>query len=116
MAGSDYVALNDPVPFPAGTDYNDVDVLIEVADVMSKGIAEGTYPTKLHFYSYKKDSKTDLAIDETVNISIIVSVDPVSTALDEVDTTAAPQKIFRDGTFYIIRNGVEYNANGTMLK
>ena len=116
LAGSDYVALNDPVPFPAGTDYNDVDVLIEVADVMSKGIAEGTYPTKLHFYSYKKDSKTDLAIDETVNISIIVSVDPVSTALDEVDTTAAPQKIFRDGTFYIIRNGVEYNANGTMLK
>ncbi len=116
LAGSDYVALNDPVPFPAGTDYNDVDVLIEVADVMSKGIAEGTYPTKLHFYSYKKDSKTDLAIDETVNISIIVSVDPVPTALDEVDTTAAPQKIFRNGTFYIIRNGVEYNANGTMLK
>jgi len=116
LAGSDYVALNDPVPFPAGTDYNNVDVLIEVADVMTKGIAEGTYPTKLHFYSYKIDSKKDLAIDETVNISIIVSIDPVSTALDEVDTTAAPQKIFRNGTFYIIRNGVEYDATGRIQK
>ena len=38
------------------------------------------------------------------------------TALDNIDTTVAPAKLIENGQFFIIRNGVKYNANGAIVK
>ena len=112
LAGDDYVELNGSVHFPAGYDYEDVEVLVSVDNLWSAG----TYTTRLHFYSYKKDSKEDLAIDEYVTIT--TKVKGVSTDLENLDETLSGdevKKILRDGQLLIIRNGVVYSVVGCRL-
>lgn len=112
LAGDYEVELNGSVHFPAGYDYEDVEVLVSVGNLWSAG----TYTTRLHFYSYKKDSKEELAIDEYVTIT--TKVKGVSTDLENLDETLSGdevKKILRDGQLLIIRNGVVYSVVGCRL-
>ena len=110
LAGDDEVPLNGSVHFPAGEDYEDVEVLVSVDNLWSAG----TYTTRLHFYSYKKDSKTELAIDEYVTIT--TKVKGVSTDVEnEVLSGDELKKVLRNGQLQIIRNGVVYSVVGCRL-
>ena len=112
LAGDYELELNGSVHFPAGEDYEDVEVLVSVDNLWSVG----TYTTQLHFHSYKHDSKTELAIDEYVTIT--TKVKGVSTDLENLDETLSGdevKKIFRNGQLLILRNGVLYSATGYKL-
>ena len=112
LAGDYELEFNGSAHFPAGYDYEDVEVLVSVGNLWSAG----TYTTRLHFYSYKKDSKEDLAIDEYVTIT--TKVKGVSTDLENLDETLSGdevKKILRDGQLLIIRNGVVYSVVGCRL-
>lgn len=112
LAGDYELELNGSVHFPAGEDYEDVEVLVSVDNLWSVG----TYTTQLHFHSYKHDSKTELAIDEYVTITI--KVKGVSTDFENLDETLSGdevKKILRNGQLLIIRNGVVYSATGYKL-
>ena len=112
LAGDYELELNGSVHFPAGFDYEDEEVLVAVDNLYSTG----NYTTKLHFYSYKKDSKEELAIDEYVTILVQVS-DPLETKVEQ--TQAAKEietrKELRNGQLLIIRNGKTYTAVGGNL-
>lgn len=45
----------------------------------------------------------------------VVMVAPAS-GVDNINTNAAPRKVIRDGQLIIIKNGVEYNVQGAILK
>ena len=110
LAGGYEVELNGSVHFPAGYDYEDVEVIVSVDNLWSAG----TYTTHLHFYSYKKDSKEDLAIDEYVTIT--TKVKGVSTDVEnEVLSGDELKKVLRNGQLQIIRNGVVYSVVGCRL-
>ena len=112
LAGDYELELNGSVHFPAGEDYEDVEVLVSVDNLWSVG----TYTTQIHFYSYEYDSKTELAIDEYVTIT--TKVKGVSTDLENLDETLSGdevKKILRNGQLLIIRNGVVYSATGYKL-
>ena len=111
LAGDYELELNGSVPFDAGYDYVDEEVYVSVDNLWS----EGNYSTKLHFYSYKVDSKEELAIDEYVTIRVNVS--SVSTDVENIDDEAnstEAQKILRNGQLLILRNGVTYSATGEL--
>ena len=110
ILADDYeLELNGSVHFPAGIDYEDVEVYVALDNLWSAG----TYSTKLHFYSYEKDSKTELAIDEYVTIRVNVSSvnTDVEAIGDEVKGGEA-QKILRNGQLLILHNGVTYSVIG----
>ena len=109
LAGDYELELNGSVPFAAGYDYVDEEVYVSVDNLWS----EGNYSTKLHFYSYKVDSKEELAIDEYVTIRVNVS--SVSTDVEEIGDEVRgneARKILRDGRLIIVRNGEEYSVIG----
>lgn len=110
LAGDYALELNGSAPFYAGYDYKDEDVLVAVDGLYSVG----NYTTKLHFYSYEKDSKENLAIDEYVTIRVNVS--SVSTDLENILDNAVNEnevkKILHNGQLLILRNGVVYSAVG----
>lgn len=111
LAGDYELELNGSVPFPAGENYEDVEVYVSVDNLWSVG----NYSTKLHFYSYKVDSKEELAIDEYVTIRVNVS--SVSTDVENIDDEAnstEARKILRNGQLLILRNGVTYSATGEL--
>lgn len=114
ILADDYeVELNGSVHFPAGVDYEDVEVYVAVDNLWSVG----TYSTKLHFYSYEVGSKEELAIDEYVTITTKVS--SVSTDVEAIGDEAISdeaRKVLRDGQLLIIRNGEVYTVVGTRLK
>ena len=112
LAGDYEVELNGSVHFPAGQDYEDVEVFVSVDNLWSAG----TYTTQLHFHSYKHDSKTELAIDEYVTIT--TKVKGVSTDMENIGDEAKGnevKKILRNGQLLIIRNGVVYSVIGCRL-
>ena len=49
------------------------------------------------------------------NVSITGTI-PTTTALDNINTTAAPTKVIQNGQLYIIRNGIKYNAAGAVMQ
>lgn len=111
LAGDYEMELNGSVPFPAGENYEDVEVYVAVDNLWSVG----NYSTKLHFYSYKVGSKEELAIDEYVTIRVNVS--SVSTDVEKIDdeaTGTGARKILRNGQLLILRNGVTYSATGEL--
>ena len=110
LAGDYELELNGSAHFPVGYDYEDVEVLVSVGNLRSAG----TYTTRLHFYSYKKDSKEELAIDEYVTIT--TKVKGVSTDVEnEVLSGDELKKVLRNGQLQIIRNGVVYSVVGCRL-
>ena len=112
LAGEYDLELNGSVHFPAGYDYEDEEVYVSVDNLWSVG----SYSTKLHFYSYEKDSKTELAIDEYVTIHVNVS--SVSTDVEAVGDEAVgdeARKILRNGQLLILRDGVTYSATGCRI-
>ncbi|MEE0924059.1 MAG: hypothetical protein UIB40_07015 [Paludibacteraceae bacterium] len=111
ILASDYeLELNGSAHFPAGYDYIDEEVLVAVGGGMTSA---GNYTTRLHFYSYKKDSKTELAIDEYVTITTQVTHTSVSTELDELQSSQTQAtKMLRDGQLLILRNGKSYTLTG----
>ena len=109
LAGDYELELNGSAHFPAGYDYEDEEVYVSVDNLWSVG----NYSTKLHFYSYEKDSKTELAIDEYVTIHVNVS--SVSTDVEAIgdDTKdGEARKMLRNGQLLILRDGVTYSATG----
>ena len=112
LAGYYELELNGSVHFPAGYDYEDEEVYVSVDNLWSVG----NYSTKLHFYSYEKDSKTELAIDEYVTIHVNVS--SVSTDVEAIgdDTKGGEaRKILRNGQLLILRDGVTYSVTGCRI-
>ena len=112
LAGDYELELNGSVHFPAGYDYEDEEVYVSVDNLWSVG----NYSTKLHFYSYEKDSKTELAIDEYVTIHVNVS--SVSTDVEAIGDDAKgdeARKILRNGQLLILRDGVIYSATGCRI-
>ena len=112
LAGDDELELNGSVHFPAGYDYIDEEVLVAVDNLFSTG----NYTTQLHFYSYEKDSKEQLAIDEYVTIKVNVTL---ATDVENVEDgeRCDVTKLLRNGQLLIRRNGVEYTTlGGVVLK
>lgn len=111
LAGDYELELNGSVPFPAGEEYNDVEVYVAVDNLWSVG----NYTTKLHFYSYEADSKEQLAIDEYVTIRVNVSL---ATDVENVvdDQSSEVTKLFRNGQLLIRRNGVYYTTLGGVVQ
>ena len=111
LAGDYELELNGSAHFPAGYDYIDEEVLVAVDDLFSTG----NYTTQLHFYSYEKDSKEQLSIDEYVTIRVNVSL-PTDVENVEDDMRCDVTKLLRNGQLVIRRNGVEYNTCGMRLE
>ena len=113
LAGDYELELNGSVHFPAGFDYEDEEVLVAVDNLYSTG----NYTTKLHFYSYEKDSKEELAIDEYVTILVQVS-DPLETKVEQ--TQAAKEietrKELRNGHIFIVKDNQLYDLLGRKVK
>ena len=111
LAGDDELELNGSVHFPAGDEYKDVEVMVSVDNLWSVG----TYTTKLHFHSYKHDSKTELAIDEYVTIT--TNVKGVSTDINNLDALSGDEvkKVLHNGQLLIIRNRMVYSMIGNKL-
>ena len=109
LAGDDELLLNGTVSFSADYEYEDEEVLIAVDDLYSVS----NYTTILHFYSYKKDSKTELAIDESVTIKI--SVATTETAVDNIAVDNQPTKILHNGQMLIQHNGEMYSIVGQKI-
>ena len=114
LAGDYDLELNGSAHFPVGYDYEDEEVLVAVDGLYS----DGNYTTKLHFYSYEKDSKENLAIDEYVTIRVNVS--SVSTDLENILDNAVNEnevkKILHNGQLLILRNGTIYTADGGIVR
>lgn len=111
LAGDYELELNGSAHFPVGYDYIDEEVLVAVDDLY----AVGNYTTKLHFYSYEKDSKEQLSIDEYVTIRVYVSL-PTDVENVEDDMRCDVTKLLRNGQLVIRHNGVEYNTCGMRLE
>ena len=111
LAGDYELELNGSAHFPVGYDYIDEEVLVAVDDLY----ATGNYTTQLHFYSYEKDSKEQLSIDEYVTIRVNVSL-PTDVENVEDDMRCDVTKLLRNGQLVIRRNGVEYNTCGMRLE
>ena len=109
LAGDYELELNGSAHFPTGYDYIDEEVLVAVSDLYSAG----NYTTTLHFYSYKKDSKTELAIDEYVTIKI--SVATTETAVDNIAVDNQSTKILHNGQMLIQHNGEMYSIVGQKI-
>ena len=52
----------------------------------------------------------------TWNINISAQLPKVPSALENLDTTIAPAKVIKNGQLVIIKNGVQYNAQGAVVK
>ena len=113
LAGDYELELNGSVHFPAGFDYEDEEVLVAVDDLYSTG----NYTTKLHFYSYEKDSKEELAIDEYVTIHVQVS-DPLETKLANtpIVNDMKTRKELRNGHIFIVKDNQLYDLFGRKVK
>ena len=111
LAGDYELELNGSAHFPAGYDYIDEEVLVAVDNLFSTG----NYTTQLHFYSYEKDSKEQLAIDEYVTIKVSVKL-PTDVENLEDGQQCDVTKQLRNGQLVIRRNGVEYNTCGMRLE
>ena len=108
LAGDWELELNGSAHFNAGYDYEDEEVYVAVDGLESTG----DYTTQLHFYSYKHDSKTELAIDEYVTIYIKVMGVGSGLETTPADTTNSVRKILRNGQIYILREGKTYSLMG----
>ncbi len=108
LAGDWELELNGSAHFDAGYDYEDEEVYVAVDGLESTG----DYTTQLHFYSYKHDSKTELAIDEYVTIYIKVMGVGSGLETNPADTTNSVRKILRNGQIYILREGKTYSLMG----
>lgn len=111
LAGDYELELNGSAHFPIGYDYIDEEVLVAVDDLY----AAGSYTTKLHFYSYEKDSKEQLSIDEYVTIRVNVSL-PTDVENVEDDMRCDVTKLLRNGQLVIRRNGQNYNTLGGVVR
>ena len=52
----------------------------------------------------------------TWNINISAQLPKVPSALENLDTTIAPAKVIKNGQLVIIKNGVQYNTQGAVVK
>jgi uncharacterized protein YjdB len=111
LAGDYELELNGSAHFPAGYDYEDEEVYVAVDNLY----AAGSYTTQLHFYSYEKDSKEQLSIDEYVTIRVNVSV-PTDVENVEDDMRCDVTKLLRNGQLVIRRNNVNYNTLGDVVR
>ena len=111
LAGDYELELNGSAHFPAGYDYEDEEVYVAVDNLY----AAGSYTTQLHFYSYEKDSKEQLSIDEYVTIRVNVSV-PTDVENVEDDIRCDVTKLLRNGQLVIRRNGQNYNTLGGVVR
>ena len=111
LAGDYELELNGSAHFPVGYDYIDEEVLVAVDNLY----AAGSYTTQLHFYSYEKDSKEQLSIDEYVTIRVNVSV-PTDVENVEDDIRCDVTKLLRSGQLVIRRNGQNYNTLGGVVR
>ena len=111
LAGDYELELNGSAHFPAGYDYEDEEVYVAVDNLY----AAGSYTTQLHFYSYEKDSKEQLAIDEYVTIRVNVSL-PTDVENVEDDMRCDVTKLLHNGQLVIRRNGQNYNTLGGVVR
>ena len=111
LAGDYELELNGSAHFPAGYDYEDEEVYVAVDNLY----AAGSYTTQLHFYSYEKDSKEQLAIDEYVTIRVNVSL-PTDVENVEDDMRCDVTKLLHNGHLVIRRNGQNYNTLGGVVR
>ena len=111
LAGDYELELNGSAHFPAGYDYEDEEVYVAVDNLY----AAGSYTTQLHFYSYEKDSKEQLAINEYVTIRVNVSL-PTDVENVEDDMRCDVTKLLRNGHLVIRRNGQNYNILGGVVR
>lgn len=112
----DEMGVNDNVNL-GKEDIDDCEIYIALTGIQNAG----TYKSQLHFTSYKEGSKTELAIDEIIPVTVVVSAQPTpegtepidpKEGLDETRMTIEAQKVLRDGQLLIIRNGETYSATG----
>jgi hypothetical protein len=113
LAGDYLLELNGAAHFPVGYDYEEEEVLVAVDNLFSTG----TYTTRLHFYSYEKDSKEELAIDEYVTIHVQVS-DPLETKLanTSIANDIKTRKELRNGHIFIVKDNQLYDLFGRKVK
>ena len=110
------MTLNDNVNL-GKDDITDFEVYIALSGIQNNG----EFYSELQFKSYKADSKTELAIDKVIPITIMVSSHPtpdpnIPEGIEDVADGAKAQKILRDGQLVIIRNGEAYSVTGVRVQ
>ena len=107
MVGEERLYINSAVSMAPDSVYDNVKVSFTIVGQPDKGV----YPTKLHFYSYKADSQTELAIDKTIPVVVYVDTNP-DEAIDRIHTGETATKILRDGRLLIIRGNKIFDVLG----
>lgn len=111
MVGEERLYINSAVSMAPDSVYDNVKVSFTIVGQPDKGV----YPTKLHFYSYKADSHTELAIDKTIPVVVYVDTNP-DEAIDRIHTGETATKILRDGKLLIIRGNRIFDILGIQIR
>ena len=111
MVGEERLYINSAVSMAPDSVYDNVKVSFTIVGQPDKGV----YPTKLHFYSYKADSHTELAIDKTIPVVVYVDTNP-DEAIDRIHTGETATKILKDGKLLIIRGNRIFDILGIQIR
>lgn len=105
------MAVNDNVNL-GKEDIKNCEIHIALSGIQNAG----TYKSQLHFTSYQEGSKTELAIDEVIPVTVVVSAKPTPDPQEGLESVqksdVSIQKIIRNGRLLIIRNGESYSVWG----
>lgn len=120
---------DEPVTFDATNNLHGVDAETEIADVVTSGtcyvLSGGS--NGVGFYTYSspnklKAHKAYAVIDAGIayapkKLRFVFNNENTATGVEQITNDRLPMtnKIIKDGQLIIIRNGVEYNANGKIV-
>ncbi len=93
-------------------------ILTEDYDISINGLYFLVSGTVTVSYNDSKQIKIEVAAKNSYGLDINITYDAAATAVENVnaDTLAPAQKIVRDGTLYIIRDGKTYTVTGREVK
>ena len=118
------VLVEVPVYYPEATEPSEIMSTVTVGGWGDNdpwlGFGEGTLTVTTENLSDSQKLITAKGIVQNpmagVAIDITISGKIIPNALENVETTVAPVKVIKNGQLIIIKNGVEYNVKGAVIK
>ena len=118
------VLVEVPVYYPEATEPSEIMSTVTVGGWDDNdpwlGFGEGTLTVTTENISDSQKLITAKGIVQNpmagVAIDITISGKIIPNALENVETTVAPVKVIKNGQLIIIKNGVEYNVQGAVIK
>ena len=118
------VLVEVPVYYPEATEPSEIMSTVTVGGWDDNdpwlGFGEGTLTVTTENISDSQKLITAKGIVQNpmagVAIDITISGKLIPSALENIETTVAPVKVIKNGQLIIIKNGVEYNVQGAVIK